>query len=63
MSNISGLSKNKFCQSCNEHRYRGEVCPGSRIETDWKNDSTGKSRTVSGGVCAKIEDYNHRISA
>lgn len=56
MSNRIGLPKRRFCEDCSGHRYRGDVCAGTRKVSDWVEDETGMSRTVSGGVCVRIED-------
>lgn len=54
--NPSGVAKNRFCAGCTHHTAQ-IMCPGTRHVSEWVHDETGKSRTISGGICAKVEDY------
>lgn len=50
------LSKRKLVARCgNDGPPCSKIhhCPLTRIETEWKSDQIGRSRTISGGVCIK----------
>lgn len=56
MSNQYGTPKNRACKQCHQAQQM-KLCPSTRIETGWTVDEQGcRSRSVSGGVCAKAED-------
>lgn len=44
-----------LCADCSSRRNSPVSCPATRIITEWVKDATGMSRTVSGGVCARVE--------
>ncbi len=46
----------RYCLNCLPVRTGQAFCPKTRRETPWTEDETGLSRTISGGLCLKVEE-------
>ena len=54
--NPTGVAKGRVCADC-YHQIFTRICKETHIVSEWVEDETGHYRTVTGGLCAKTEDY------
>lgn len=64
--NPESKAKHRVCTDCTAISTAAwSMCPATRAESAWAKDEHGnRSRTITGGVCARtIENYGRPVAA